>query len=84
MQNSELHPIMYVFFWCFFFKGEVTVTPTGGEPVQIKAGDMAVFPQAPVYSLFLFFIFIFQLQNKNNMKPVKKKMWENVSVRVPI
>jgi hypothetical protein len=29
------------------------VTPTGGEPVQIKAGDMAVCPQAVVFTLFI-------------------------------
>lgn len=30
---------------CLVLEGEVTVTPDGGEPVKIKAGDMAVFPE---------------------------------------
>lgn len=29
---------------CFLIAGEVTVTPEGGEPVTIQAGDLAVFP----------------------------------------
>eukprot|EP00285_Hemiselmis_virescens_P011244 CAMPEP_0173379260 /NCGR_PEP_ID=MMETSP1356-20130122/2284_1 /TAXON_ID=77927 ORGANISM="Hemiselmis virescens, Strain PCC157" /NCGR_SAMPLE_ID=MMETSP1356 /ASSEMBLY_ACC=CAM_ASM_000847 /LENGTH=146 /DNA_ID=CAMNT_0014332571 /DNA_START=9 /DNA_END=449 /DNA_ORIENTATION=+ len=29
---------------CLLITGEVTVTPNGGEPVEIKAGDMATFP----------------------------------------
>ena len=29
---------------CFLIAGEVTVTPDGGEPVTIYAGDLAVFP----------------------------------------
>eukprot|EP01026_Neomeris_dumetosa_P004081 TRINITY_DN11091_c0_g1_i8.p2 TRINITY_DN11091_c0_g1~~TRINITY_DN11091_c0_g1_i8.p2 ORF type:complete len:145 (+),score=22.01 TRINITY_DN11091_c0_g1_i8:53-436(+) len=30
---------------CYLLEGDVTVTPDGGEPVDIKAGDMAVFPK---------------------------------------
>lgn len=30
---------------CYLLEGEVTVTPTGGEPVQIQAGDLVVFPK---------------------------------------
>jgi uncharacterized cupin superfamily protein len=30
---------------CYVLEGEVTVTPDGGEPVQIQKGDLAVFPQ---------------------------------------
>jgi len=30
---------------CFFLAGEVTVTPDGGTPVMIKAGDLVTFPQ---------------------------------------
>ncbi|MEN9259245.1 MAG: cupin domain-containing protein [Gloeomargarita sp. GMQP_bins_44] len=30
---------------CYFLAGEVTVTPVQGEPVTIKAGDLAVFPK---------------------------------------
>ncbi|KAG2447089.1 hypothetical protein HYH02_007838 [Chlamydomonas schloesseri] len=29
---------------CYVLEGDVIVTPNGGEPVQIKAGDMATFP----------------------------------------
>jgi len=29
---------------CYILEGEVTVTPSGGEPVQIKAGDFVTFP----------------------------------------
>lgn len=29
---------------CLLIAGEVTVTPAGGEPVTIKAGDLATFP----------------------------------------
>eukprot|EP00878_Enallax_costatus_P030338 GHUV01033027.1.p2 GENE.GHUV01033027.1~~GHUV01033027.1.p2 ORF type:complete len:110 (+),score=14.01 GHUV01033027.1:64-393(+) len=29
---------------CYVLKGRVFVTPDGGEPVEIKAGDMATFP----------------------------------------
>ena len=29
---------------CYFLEGEVIVTPDGGEPVAIKAGDFATFP----------------------------------------
>mmetsp|Transcript_51004 Transcript_51004/g.124278 ORF Transcript_51004/g.124278 Transcript_51004/m.124278 type:complete len:96 (+) Transcript_51004:343-630(+) len=29
---------------CLLITGEVVVTPDGGEPVEIKAGDMATFP----------------------------------------
>mmetsp|Transcript_17114 Transcript_17114/g.55983 ORF Transcript_17114/g.55983 Transcript_17114/m.55983 type:complete len:124 (-) Transcript_17114:859-1230(-) len=30
---------------CVLVEGEVTVTPEGGEPVTIVAGDLAVFPK---------------------------------------
>lgn len=30
---------------CYFLEGEVTVTPEGGEPVNIRKGDLVVFPQ---------------------------------------
>jgi hypothetical protein len=30
---------------CYLLEGEVEVTPDGGEPVTIKAGDLVVFPQ---------------------------------------
>jgi len=30
---------------CYFLKGEVVVTPDGGEPVAIGAGDLVTFPQ---------------------------------------
>ena len=29
---------------CLVLQGRVTVTPDGGAPVEIKAGDMAIFP----------------------------------------
>ncbi len=29
---------------CYFRKGRVTVTPEGGEPVTMGAGDMVIFP----------------------------------------
>lgn len=29
---------------CYLLDGEVIVTPDGGEPVTIKAGDLVVFP----------------------------------------
>ena len=29
---------------CYIIEGEVTVTPDGGEPVEIKAGEIATFP----------------------------------------
>lgn len=29
---------------CYILAGEVTVTPTGGEPVTIRAGDYVTFP----------------------------------------
>eukprot|EP01024_Parvocaulis_polyphysoides_P005645 TRINITY_DN11410_c0_g1_i1.p2 TRINITY_DN11410_c0_g1~~TRINITY_DN11410_c0_g1_i1.p2 ORF type:complete len:140 (-),score=20.44 TRINITY_DN11410_c0_g1_i1:426-794(-) len=30
---------------CYVLEGEVIVTPDGGEPVEIKKGDVAVFPK---------------------------------------
>lgn len=30
---------------CYFLEGEVVVTPRGGVPVQIKAGDFVTFPE---------------------------------------
>ena len=30
---------------CYVLEGEVTVTPEGGEPVQIAAGDLVTFPR---------------------------------------
>ena len=30
---------------CYLLKGKVTVTPEGGEPVTIKAGDLVTFPK---------------------------------------
>jgi uncharacterized cupin superfamily protein len=30
---------------CYVLEGEVTVTPDGGEPVLIQAGDLATFPE---------------------------------------
>ncbi len=30
---------------CYFLKGEVVVTPDGGEPVRIAAGDLVTFPR---------------------------------------
>jgi uncharacterized cupin superfamily protein len=29
---------------CYILEGEVTVTPNGGEPIHIKAGDLVTFP----------------------------------------
>lgn len=29
---------------CYVLAGEVVVTPDGGEPVTVKAGDLATFP----------------------------------------
>ena len=29
---------------CYFLEGEVTVTPAGGEPVQMGKGDLVTFP----------------------------------------
>jgi len=29
---------------CYFLEGEVEVVPDGGEPVLIRAGDLATFP----------------------------------------
>lgn len=29
---------------CFILEGKVTVTPDGGEPVTIQAGDLVTFP----------------------------------------
>ncbi len=29
---------------CYILEGEVVVTPEGGEPVTIKAGDLVTFP----------------------------------------
>ena len=30
---------------CYILDGEVTVTPDGGEPVEIVAGDLVTFPK---------------------------------------
>lgn len=30
---------------CFLLEGDVTVTPDGGDPVQIRRGDLVTFPQ---------------------------------------
>jgi uncharacterized protein len=30
---------------CYFLEGEVTVTPKGGKPVQVKKGDFVEFPE---------------------------------------
>ena len=30
---------------CYFLKGEVVVTPDGGDPVAIGAGDLVTFPR---------------------------------------
>lgn len=30
---------------CYFLEGEVEVTPDGGEPVKMGAGDMVTFPK---------------------------------------
>lgn len=29
---------------CYFLEGDVTVTPEGGEPVQMGKGDLVTFP----------------------------------------
>lgn len=29
---------------CYFLEGKVVVTPAGGEPVEIGAGDLVTFP----------------------------------------
>jgi uncharacterized cupin superfamily protein len=29
---------------CYFLEGEVTVTPEGGEPVEMGKGDLVTFP----------------------------------------
>ncbi len=29
---------------CYFLKGEVVVTPEGGEPVEMGTGDLVTFP----------------------------------------
>ena len=29
---------------CYVLEGEVVVTPDGGEPVEIHAGDLVIFP----------------------------------------
>jgi len=29
---------------CYILEGKVTVTPEGGDPVEIQAGDLVVFP----------------------------------------
>lgn len=30
---------------CYFLQGDVIVTPEGGEPVQMGAGDLVTFPE---------------------------------------
>lgn len=30
---------------CYFLAGDVTVTPEGGSPVRVGAGDLVTFPQ---------------------------------------
>lgn len=30
---------------CYFLEGDVVVTPEGGEPVQVGAGDLVTFPE---------------------------------------
>ncbi|VFN00192.1 MAG: hypothetical protein BECKG1743D_GA0114223_102855 [Candidatus Kentron sp. G] len=30
---------------CYFLEGDVVVTPDGGEPVQVGAGDLVTFPK---------------------------------------
>jgi uncharacterized cupin superfamily protein len=30
---------------CYFLEGDVTVTPDGGEPLKMGAGDLVTFPQ---------------------------------------
>ncbi|MBT3308237.1 MAG: cupin domain-containing protein [Gammaproteobacteria bacterium] len=30
---------------CYFTKGRVTVTPEGGEPIEMREGDLVTFPE---------------------------------------
>lgn len=30
---------------CYILEGRVTVTPEGGEPVELESGDLVTFPQ---------------------------------------
>ena len=30
---------------CYFLEGDVVVTPDGGEPVEVGAGDLVTFPE---------------------------------------
>ena len=30
---------------CYFLEGDVVVTPKGGEPVEVKEGDLVTFPK---------------------------------------
>jgi len=30
---------------CYFLEGDVVVTPDGGEPVEVGAGDLVTFPK---------------------------------------
>jgi len=30
---------------CYLLEGEVSVTPEGGKPVEIKKGDLVIFPK---------------------------------------
>ncbi len=30
---------------CYFLEGDVVVTPDGGDPVEMKKGDLVTFPQ---------------------------------------
>jgi len=30
---------------CYFLKGDVIVTPDGGDPVEMKKGDLVTFPE---------------------------------------
>jgi hypothetical protein len=30
---------------CYFLKGDVVVTPDGGDPVEMKKGDLVTFPE---------------------------------------
>ena len=30
---------------CYILEGRVTITPEGGEPVEIEAGDLVTFPK---------------------------------------
>jgi uncharacterized cupin superfamily protein len=30
---------------CYFLEGDVVVTPDGGEPVEVGAGDLVTFPR---------------------------------------